>query len=83
MMMSLANTREVPYWTSSQVIGLPSSHVTPSFSVNSHTEESSLGVPVSVARSATGVLATSGSSDIGNATRPRYSSRRNQDSSTP
>ena len=58
-MTSVANMREAPYLKSSHVIGWPSSHLTPSLTVNDQTLPPSDEVPVSVARSATGVLATS------------------------
>ena len=53
VMTSCANVRETPYLTSSHVIALPSSNVTPSRSVNFQTLPVASGVPVSVARSAT------------------------------
>ena len=68
-MTSLANTREVPYLTSSQVMSEPSSHFTPSFNVNFQTLPPWLDVPVSVARSGTGVVPSVSSSDIENADR--------------
>ena len=59
VMTSVANVRETPYLTSSQVIGEPSSHV------DAVTERERPGlaavgiaVPVSVARSGTSVLAS-------------------------
>ena len=50
--------RETPYLTSSQVTGEPSSQFAPSRRVNCHDLASSFGVPVSVARSGTSVLAS-------------------------
>ena len=70
-MTSVANVREMPYLKSSQVTGLPSSHVTPSRIVNSQVFASSDMVPVSVAMSGIPVTASAGSSVIGNVTRPR------------
>ena len=52
-MTLVANVRETPYFTSAQVIGVPSSKVTPSLSVNVHVFAPSEGLPVSVARSGT------------------------------
>ena len=49
--------RDTPYFTSSQVTGEPSSHLTPSRTVNCHELASSFGVPVSVARSGVSSLA--------------------------
>ncbi len=57
VMTSEAKTRETPYLTSSQVTGEPSSQVAPSRIVNFHDFASADGVPVSVARSGTSVLA--------------------------
>src|SRR6476659_7374918 len=82
-MTSVANERDMPYLKSSQVIALPSCHFTPSLIVNFHSEESALGVPVSVARSATGVLASSGLVDVGNVTRLRYTVRPKLERSRP
>ena len=57
MIRSVAKVRETPYLTSSQVIGEPSSHFGPSLRVKDHEVASSLGVPVSVARSGVSSLA--------------------------
>ena len=70
-MTSVANTRDAPYLKSSHVIGWPSSHLTPSLIVYDQVLPPSESVPTSVARSGTGVLATSASVEIGNATRLR------------
>ena len=70
-MTSVANTREAPYLKSSHVTGLPSSHFTPSLSVNFQTLPPCDEVPVSVARSGTGVFDTFGSVEIGKATSER------------
>ena len=71
MITSVANTREAPYLKSAQVMSLPSCHFTPSLIVNFQVFAPLLAVPVSVARSATGVLASLGSVEIGNDTRLR------------
>ena len=55
-MTSVANVRETPYLKSSQVTALPSSHLTPSLSVNFQVLAPSSTVPVSVARSGIGVV---------------------------
>ena len=60
-MTSVANVRDTPYLTSSHVTSEPSSHLTPSRMVNDHSVASSFAVPVSVARSPTTWLASSGS----------------------
>ena len=52
-MTSVANGRDTPYFTSAQVTGDPSSHVTPARSVNFHVFALFEGTPVFVARSAT------------------------------
>ena len=59
VMTSVAKVRETPYRTSSQVIGEPSSKVTPSLRVNVQVFASSDAVPVSVARSGTRPVASS------------------------
>jgi hypothetical protein len=74
-MTSVANERETPYFRSSHVIGLPSCHFTPSLSVNFQTWPLLLEVPVSVARSGTGVVPFLRSVVIGYVTRLRYASR--------
>ena len=50
---SEANVRSMPYLTSREVIGVPSSKRTPPFSVKVQVRPSSDTVPVSVARSGT------------------------------
>ena len=70
-MTSVANTREAPYLKSSHVMALPSSHLTPSLTVNFQVLEPLLAVPASVARSAVGVDASLGSVAMGNDTRLR------------
>src|SRR5665811_425115 len=52
-MTSVAKVREMPYFTSSAVTGLPSCHLRPSLSVNFHVLPLSVTVPVSVAMSPT------------------------------
>ncbi len=59
VMTSVANVRETPYLMSSQVMGVPSSNVTPSLRVNVQVFAPSDDVPVSLARSGTRPVATS------------------------
>jgi hypothetical protein len=83
MISRVAKLRETPYAGSAQVTGLPSCHRTPFFSVNVHVLPWSLEVPVSVARSGTGVAPRTGSAVTGYVIRPRYTSRSRFRSSRP
>ena len=71
MITSVAKLRDAPYLKSSQVMGLPSSHLTSSLTVKDQVLPPSSVWPVSVARSATGVTPSTGSLDAGRATRLR------------
>ncbi len=71
MITSVAKLRDAPYLKSSHVMSLPSSHFTPSLTVKLQDLPPSVVVPVSVARSAIGVVPSTGSLDAGSATRLR------------
>ena len=62
-MTSVANVRETPYLTSSQVIGSPVWKVTPSRRVKAQVLPPSVAVPRSVARSGVSEVPSTGSAE--------------------